>query len=168
MVQWLRLCLPIQEVKVQSLVGKLTSHMSHGQKPKQKQYSNKFNKDFSFFKVPLPRSHPRGSYLIGPEDPSHWHFFLKAPQVILWCTLGWEPSWSNIKPSFASSTYWLLHMRRLGARVPSPLPPLRRRKGSVVTYPLHSEGLWKIAILYTGGLLADLAATKDVSSVKIA
>ena len=44
-VQWLRLCLPIQGVRVQSLVGKLTSHMSHGQKPKQKQYSNKFNKD---------------------------------------------------------------------------------------------------------------------------
>ena len=57
---------------------------------------------------------------------------------------------------------------RLGARVPSPLPPLRRWKGSVVTYPLHSEGLRKIAILYTGCLLADLAATKDVSSVKIA
>ena len=59
-------------------------------------------------------------------------------------------------------------MKSLGTCDLSPLPPLRSWKGSVVTYPLHSEGLQKIAILYTGCLQADLAATKDVSSVKIA
>ena len=35
-VQWLRLCLPMQGVKVQSLVGKLRSHMPWGQKKKTK------------------------------------------------------------------------------------------------------------------------------------
>ena len=48
-VQWLRLCLPVQGVWVQSLVGELRSHMPHSQKYQsieQKQYCNKFNKDF--------------------------------------------------------------------------------------------------------------------------
>ena len=48
-VQWLRICLPMQGVWVRSLVGELRSHMPHGQKNqniKQKQYCNKFNKDF--------------------------------------------------------------------------------------------------------------------------
>ena len=48
-VQWLRLCLPMQGVQVQSLVGELRSPMPRGQKNqniKQKQYCNKFNKDF--------------------------------------------------------------------------------------------------------------------------
>ena len=51
-VQWLGLHLPTQGVQVQTLVSKLRSHMSHGQKKKtktqnikQKQYCNKFNKD---------------------------------------------------------------------------------------------------------------------------
>ena len=53
MVQWLRLCLLIQRVQIRSLVRELTSHMPFGQKKKkknwnikQKQYCNKFNKDF--------------------------------------------------------------------------------------------------------------------------
>ena len=49
MVQWLRLCLPVQGVWVWSLVGELKSHMPCGQKNqniKQKQYCNKFSKDF--------------------------------------------------------------------------------------------------------------------------
>ena len=48
MVQWLRLHFPIQGVQVQSLVGELRSHKPLGQKAKtkQKQYYNKFNKDF--------------------------------------------------------------------------------------------------------------------------
>ena len=33
-VQWLELCLPIQEMQVQSLVGELRSHMPHGHKTK--------------------------------------------------------------------------------------------------------------------------------------
>ena len=33
-VQWLRLCLPMQGVQVQSLVGQLRSHMPRGQKTK--------------------------------------------------------------------------------------------------------------------------------------
>ena len=40
---------PMQGVRVRSLVGELRSHMPRGQKTKtikQKQYSNKFNKDF--------------------------------------------------------------------------------------------------------------------------
>ena len=43
------LCLPMQGVRVQSLVRELRSHMSRGkinQNIKQKQYYNKFNKDF--------------------------------------------------------------------------------------------------------------------------
>ena len=34
MVQWLRLRLPMQGVRVRSLVGELRSHMPHGQKTK--------------------------------------------------------------------------------------------------------------------------------------
>ena len=49
-VQWLRLHLPMQGVRVRPLVGELRSHMPHGQKNpqniKQKQYCNKFKKDF--------------------------------------------------------------------------------------------------------------------------
>ena len=48
-VQWLRLCLPMQGVWVRSLVGELRSHMPLSQKNqniKQKQYCNKFNKNF--------------------------------------------------------------------------------------------------------------------------
>ena len=47
-VHWLRLCLPMQGVRVQSLVGELRSHMPWGQnnqKISQKQNCNKFNKD---------------------------------------------------------------------------------------------------------------------------
>ena len=46
-VQWLGLCLPMQKMWVQSLVGKLKSHIPQGlknQNMKQKQYCNKFNK----------------------------------------------------------------------------------------------------------------------------
>ena len=45
-VQWLRLHLLMQGVRVRSLVGELRSHVPHGQKNqniKQKQYCNKFN-----------------------------------------------------------------------------------------------------------------------------
>ena len=48
-VQWLRLHLPTQGVQVWSLVGELRTHMPWNQKTKhkqQKQYCNKFNKDF--------------------------------------------------------------------------------------------------------------------------
>ena len=48
-VQWLRLCLPMQGVWVRSLVRQLGSHMPHSQKNqniKQKTYCNKFNKGF--------------------------------------------------------------------------------------------------------------------------
>ena len=51
MVQWLRLCLPMQGVWACSLVGELKSYMLHSKKQptkqniKQKQYYNKFNKD---------------------------------------------------------------------------------------------------------------------------
>ena len=48
-VQWLRLCSPVQGVQVRSLVRKLRSHMPVAKTPKnikQKQYRNKFNKDF--------------------------------------------------------------------------------------------------------------------------
>ena len=49
-VQWLGLCLPMQGLRVRSLVGELGSHMPRGQKTKQnieeKQYCNRFNKDF--------------------------------------------------------------------------------------------------------------------------
>ena len=48
-VQWLSLCLPMQGVQIQSLVGELRSHMPHGQNTKnikQKQNCNKFNEDF--------------------------------------------------------------------------------------------------------------------------
>ena len=48
-VRWLRLHLPMQAVRVRSLVGEVRTHMPHGQKNqniKQKQCCNKFNKDF--------------------------------------------------------------------------------------------------------------------------
>ena len=48
-VQWLRLRLPVQGVKVRSLVREIRSHMPQEQKNqniKQKRYCNKFNKDF--------------------------------------------------------------------------------------------------------------------------
>ena len=48
-VRWLGLSLRIQGVRVRSLVGDLRSHRPRGQKTKtlqQKQYCNKFNKDF--------------------------------------------------------------------------------------------------------------------------
>ena len=35
-VQWLRLCLPMQGMRVQSLVGELRSHKPQGHKPKHK------------------------------------------------------------------------------------------------------------------------------------
>ena len=47
-VHWLRLCLPMQGMRVQSLVGELRSHMPWGrnnQKISQEQNCNKFNKD---------------------------------------------------------------------------------------------------------------------------
>ena len=58
-VQWLRLCLPIQGVQVQSLVREPRSHMPCSQKNKEKQYCNKFNKDLKKKKeycnrVPFP------------------------------------------------------------------------------------------------------------------
>ena len=48
-VQQLRLCLPVQRAWVQSVVKQLRSLMPRARKPKhkqQKQYCNKFNKDF--------------------------------------------------------------------------------------------------------------------------
>ena len=35
-IQWLRLCLPMQRLWVQSLVGELRSHMPQAKKPKHK------------------------------------------------------------------------------------------------------------------------------------
>jgi len=55
-VQWLRLCLPIQGLQVQSLAGELRSHMPHGQKKKkksQKQYCNKFKKYFKMVHIKI-------------------------------------------------------------------------------------------------------------------
>ena len=51
-VQWLKLCLPMQGVRVGSLVEELGSHMPSAKKNqniKQKQYCNKFNKDTKIF-----------------------------------------------------------------------------------------------------------------------
>ena len=48
-VQWLRLCLPMEWMWVQSLVRELSSSQDlqpKNQTIKQKQYCNKFNKDF--------------------------------------------------------------------------------------------------------------------------
>ena len=48
-VQWLGLCLPMQGVRVRSLVGELRSHMASqpkNQNRKKKQYCNRFNKGF--------------------------------------------------------------------------------------------------------------------------
>ena len=48
--QWPKLCLPMQEAQVQSLVRGLRSHMPHSQNTKtmrQKQYRDKSNKDFT-------------------------------------------------------------------------------------------------------------------------
>ena len=45
-IQWLRLYLPMQGVRVQSLVRKLRAHMPLSQNIRQKQYCNKFHKYF--------------------------------------------------------------------------------------------------------------------------
>ena len=53
-VQWLRLHLPMQGVRDHSLVRELRSHMPHRQKAKkykQKQYCNKFNRDFKMVHI---------------------------------------------------------------------------------------------------------------------
>ena len=52
-VQWLILCLLMQGVWAWFPVGELRSHRPHGQKIKikQKQYGNKFNKDFKTLKI---------------------------------------------------------------------------------------------------------------------
>ena len=53
-VQWLRLCLPMQGVWVRSPVRELRSHMARDQKNqniKQKQYCNKFNKTFKMVHI---------------------------------------------------------------------------------------------------------------------
>ena len=39
-IQWLRHCLPVQELQVQSLVREVRSHMPHGQKTKTSNRSN--------------------------------------------------------------------------------------------------------------------------------
>ena len=64
MVQWLELCLLIQGVWVQSLVGELRfpwakiASWSKNQNVKQKQYCNKFNKDFKSGSGLVPKSCP--------------------------------------------------------------------------------------------------------------
>ena len=45
-IPWLTLQLPKQEPRVRSLVGDVRPHMPQSQKPNQKQYCNKFSKDF--------------------------------------------------------------------------------------------------------------------------
>ena len=55
-VQWLRLCLPMQGVWVQSLVRERKSHVPRSQKmetlkEKQKQYCNKFTKYFKMVHI---------------------------------------------------------------------------------------------------------------------
>ena len=47
MVQWLKLCLPTQEVQEKSMAREVRFHMPHGQKNKCKaEYCNKFHKSF--------------------------------------------------------------------------------------------------------------------------
>ena len=49
-VQWLRLCFPMLEIRVPNLVQDLRSYIPQGQKNiKQKQYYNKFNKNLKNF-----------------------------------------------------------------------------------------------------------------------
>ena len=63
-VQWLRLCLTMQGMRVWSLAGDLRSHMPRGQKTKtkQKQYCNKFNKDFKMVHIKKKSEKASGDY----------------------------------------------------------------------------------------------------------
>ena len=81
----------IQGVKVPFLAGQLRSHMPHGQKNRheqQKQYCNKFNKDFKkrnlhkkkkrwafYFRVTIIRTNKRSTFQICPKFlmNSRWH-----------------------------------------------------------------------------------------------
>ena len=72
MVQWLRLCLPIQGVQVQTLARELRSHIPQGQRVKnikQKLYCNKFNKDLKK-RIIKPEEAPsrkwKGAYQFSP------------------------------------------------------------------------------------------------------
>ena len=86
-VQWLKVHLPMQEVRVQSPVRELRSHMPHGQKLqniKQKQYSNKFNKDSKKRKA---ISHGWGNLSQGPREQGQkwkwrwWNRHLSVPLI---------------------------------------------------------------------------------------
>ena len=88
-IQWLRLCILIQEVWVQSLVVELRSYMSQGQKTKkekkkkknkqtlkQKQYCNKSNKNFKNGLYPPPQKKKRNPYC--------WKAFPRAEFITLY------------------------------------------------------------------------------------
>ena len=83
-VQWLRLDLPVQRVRVWSLARGLRSHMLHGQKKnqniKQKQSCNKFNKDLrnGLHKTTTKTLKPSwrctlGWHLLTCQTQSRWH-----------------------------------------------------------------------------------------------
>ena len=76
-VLWLRLHLPMQRVRVRSLTGELRTHMSHGQKTKhikQKQYCNKFNRNF---KKNCPHFCPPQKIYLKTSSETH-----KTPQSV--------------------------------------------------------------------------------------
>ena len=80
-VQWLRLRLPMQGVQLRSLVGELRFHMPHGQKTqniKQKQYCNKFNKDF--------KNGPQQKKSLKKKKKNIWHADVHVSLIIFWET----------------------------------------------------------------------------------
>ena len=63
MVQWLRPHLPMQGMKVQSLVGELRSHMPHGQKTKTQNSSNIVKNSIMIFKMDIKRKNLKSTFL---------------------------------------------------------------------------------------------------------
>ena len=67
MVQWLRLCLPMQGVQVQPLVGELRSHMPYDPKTKMQNRSNIVTNSIKTLKMVHIEKTNTGLEFGGPE-----------------------------------------------------------------------------------------------------
>ena len=73
MIEWLRLHLPMQRVWVQSLFGKVRSHMPRGQKKNPKQHCKKFNKDLKNGPLKKKKGRKNGKYLLYSTSTAGTH-----------------------------------------------------------------------------------------------
>ena len=85
-VQHLGFCLPRQQVWVRCLLGELRFHMRSSQKNqniKQKQYCNKFNKDFK--NSPRQKNHKKKHHSIASDIPPGVRGSKEAPYSFFSC-----------------------------------------------------------------------------------